>query len=76
MEEKTLEIIAEILQLDDSALQAGLDNAAIWDSLQRVEILFALEEEFEIQFSEKELAALTTPRRLCRAAAEKAGNPL
>ena len=72
MENKVAEIIAEILKLDKSDLMAQFDNKEVWDSLHRVEILFALEDEFEIQFSEEELTTLITPKKLYEAVLGKA----
>lgn len=72
MGNKVAEIIAEILKLDKNDLMAQFDNKEVWDSLRRVEILFALEDEFEIQFSEEELATLITPKKLYEAVLRKA----
>mgnify|MGYP002519503084 CR=1 FL=1 len=72
MKETILEIMTDILKLDEEALLKDFDNWEIWDSLLRVEILFAIEEEFDIQFSEEELVALNTPKKLCEATLRKA----
>lgn len=72
MENKVTEIIAEILKLDKSELLTQFDDQNVWDSLHRVEILFALEDEFDIQFSKEELAALITPKKLYEAVLRKA----
>ena len=72
MKESILEIMTDILKLDREALLADFDNREAWDSLLRVEILFAIEEEFDIQFDEEELAELVTPQKLCEATLRKA----
>lgn len=72
MKESILEIMTDILKLDQEALLADFDSQEIWDSLLRVEILFAIEEEFDIQFDEEELAQLVTPQKLCEATLRKA----
>lgn len=72
MEENVLDLIAEILKISREALQMGFDQKEIWDSMVRVEVLFALEDEFDIQFDEEELAALETPKKLYEAVLRKA----
>ena len=64
MGNKIIEIIAEILKLDVDALMIRFDDKTVWDSMQRVEIFFAIEDEFDMQFNEKELAILATPKKL------------
>lgn len=71
MTDRVLEIIAEILKIDGETLEQNIDNKEIWNSLQRVEVLFAIEDEFGIQFSEDALAELNTPRKLCNAAVQE-----
>ena len=71
MEQRLLEIMSEILKLDKETLLTGFDEKTIWDSLHRVEILFAIEDEFDISFDEDELKELDTPRKLSQAAMEK-----
>lgn len=70
MENKILEIIAEILKLDISEITKRINDKTVWDSLSRVEILFAIEEEYDISFSENELKEIDTPQKLVQAALE------
>ena len=72
MKDTILDIMTEILKLEKDALLNDFDNWEIWDSLLRVEILFAIEDEFDIQFSEEELVELNTPKKLCEATMRKA----
>ena len=71
MEDKILEIIADGIKINKEELLNNLDSKEIWDSLVRVEILFAIEEEFDIVFSEEELAEITTPAILYNAVLNK-----
>ena len=64
MEERVIDIMAGILKIDRQSLLNNLDSRDVWDSLHRVEIIFAMEEELDIQFSEEELANLLTPQTL------------
>jgi acyl carrier protein len=72
MKDSILEIMTDILKMEKDELLANFDSREIWDSLLRVEILFAVEEEFDIQFDEEELAELVTPQKLCEATLRKA----
>lgn len=67
MRERVLEIISKIIKIDRISLEERIDDKEIWDSLHRVEALFAIEDEFGIQFSESALVELDTPRKLCLA---------
>ena len=58
MKDSIIEIMTEILKIEKDELLENFDSREIWDSLLRVEILFAVEEEFDIQFDEEELAEL------------------
>jgi acyl carrier protein len=40
-----------------------------WDSLKHMEIIFALEDGFDVQFDESEFARLVSPRAICDAIA-------
>lgn len=72
MKDSIIEIMTEILKIEKDELLENFDSREIWDSLLRVEILFAVEEEFDIQFDEEELAELVTPQKLCEATLRKA----
>lgn len=75
MKERILAIVAEILKLEEEVLRENYGNKDIWDSVQRVEILFAMEDEFEVLFDEDELSALTTPQELSEAVLRKTVRP-
>ena len=46
-------------------------NLPNWDSLKHIEIMFALEEEFEIEFSENELAGLDSVSKIIDSVQDK-----
>lgn len=71
MEQRLTEIILEVLEIDEAALKERWDDAAVWDSLARVNILFIIEDEFDIFFAEQELKALVTPKALVEAVMRK-----
>lgn len=72
MRDRVLEIILEVLKIDQETLDKNMDSVEIWNSLQRVEVLFAIEDEFDIQFSEDALGTLDTPAKLCQAVEQEA----
>ena len=73
MEQQFINILAEVLKTSNEDLLVRFDDKTVWDSMQRVEVIFALEDEFGVQFSEAELAESTTPQRLCEALMKKVG---
>lgn len=73
MEEKIVEMMIEILGISKDALIDAIDSREIWDSLQKVEIVFSIEDEFEIELNENELANLSTPKKLIDTVIKKVG---
>mgnify|MGYP001007395922 CR=1 FL=1 len=72
MRDEIIKIIAQILKKDVSVIEAGLDDVNTWDSLNRVEIMFAVEEEYGITFEEEELPEISTPEKFIELAIKKA----
>jgi len=69
------EIEAEVLNILQTILRrqlAGLDGISRktvmgWDSLKHIEIMFALEDHFRLEFSESQLADLDTLEKIVEA---------
>jgi phosphopantetheine attachment domain protein len=72
MREEIIKIIAEILKKDVLEIEAGLDDVNTWDSLNRVEIMFAVEDEYGITFEEEDLPEISTPAKFIALAIKKA----
>lgn len=72
MKKTVLDIMLDILKLDQEQLLSRFNDKEVWDSMLRVEILFAIEDEFDIQFAEEELVELNTPEKLYEAVLRKA----
>ena len=72
MREEIIKIIAEILKKDVLEIEAGLDDVNTWDSLNRVEIMFAVEDEYGITFEEEDLPEISNPARFIELAIKKA----
>lgn len=59
MKETINEIIVEILELDaDNEEQMDREKNAEWDSIKHLEIIMAVEEEFDIRFSSVEVTKI------------------
>ncbi|MGY1773624.1 acyl carrier protein [Blastococcus sp. SYSU D00813] len=58
VEARVAEVLALVLELPQPpAAPLVREEVPDWDSLNHVEILFAVEETFEVSFSEEEMAA-------------------
>ncbi|MFT0531221.1 acyl carrier protein [Castellaniella hirudinis] len=57
VESAVVKIVSTVLK-EQISLEASRAALSTWDSLKHVEIMFALEDEFGIAFSEKELSDL------------------
>lgn len=66
IDDRILEVLHTVLRCDVTAhsSRATLLN---WDSLKNIELMFALEDEFSIQFDEDELATLDSVPTISRA---------
>jgi len=66
MENKVLEIVSNILQVDISSisLDTSMDNTPKWDSLKQMQIVIAIEEEFEVQISDDDLIEANSIHKL------------
>lgn len=64
MKEEIMEMMADILELSGNELSDNLDNCEIWDSLKKVEVIFAVEDEYDFAFDPEEIGAMKTPNDL------------
>ena len=60
MEEKVIEIITRILEVDleDVEMDTAIGDLPEWDSLHHLQIIAELQNEFEIKYSQEDLAEL------------------
>jgi len=58
--ERISAVVGEVLEIDDLVLEPGMTVADVegWDSVATVEIMVALEGEFDIHFRTGEMASL------------------
>lgn len=57
---KIIDIISDILGNVDVDISTSRHTTPEWNSLKHMEILFAIEEEFEIQYSVEEMTAISS----------------
>jgi len=57
MKERVLQVISQVMDvpIEQLTLNASVDTIEKWDSLQHMNLVLALEEEFNISFSDQEI---------------------
>lgn len=70
-EEKVIELISQVTDIPAADLKAHREEEKVWNSLQHVEVVFALEEEFGLTFAPEELARMTSVKAIADVLAEK-----
>lgn len=64
MKEKIIEIIAGVARKDKQEIAQSMSERRLWDSLLHVELVIALEAEFDVFFSQEEIAYIDTPEKV------------
>jgi len=66
MENKVLEIVSEILKVNISTISSktSMENMAKWDSLKQMQIIIAIEEEFDVKISDDDLVEANSIHKL------------
>ena len=69
MEEQVRRIMANILSVEQNQISGETSPLDIetWDSLRHMNLVLALEDEFEIEFQESTLSKLTSFNKVCAA---------
>ena len=55
IENKVIKVISKVLKIAVNK-DTTRKNCSKWDSLKHIEIIFSIEDEFEIEFTEEEMA--------------------
>lgn len=77
VEDKLLAVLSSILQVPRESLTLGSSRKTLeeWDSLKHMYVVLALEEEFNVEFSESDIATLGSASSLFEAIiAKTSGN--
>ena len=66
MENKVLEIVSEILKVNISTISSktSMENMEKWDSLKQMQIIIAIEEEFDVKISDDDLVEANSIHKL------------
>ena len=62
--EQVYDIISSIIGKDTDYIKANEDKPGLWDSLKRVEIVFSLEEQFDVMLSPEEIVEINTVKSI------------
>jgi len=71
MSEQILQIISGIAKKSAESLEATKTEQGLWDSLLHVELIFALEAEFNIFFEPEDIALIDTPEKVIEVVLKK-----
>lgn len=71
MEEKVLEILKNVLEIDNVDMNISASNCEKWDSMAQLNISVELEMEFGVTLEPDEIAALTSYNEIVRILKEK-----
>jgi len=74
MKEKILEIIGSVTNKSNQELEKDLANPNFCDSLQKVEIILSIEEEFNIFFDTEDLSEMISIESIIRLTEGKISN--
>ena len=75
MEEQVKQVMADILDLDPGSIDESTtqDNTETWDSLSQINLLVALEQEFNIAFEPAEVELLLSFQDILEVLEKKLG---
>jgi acyl carrier protein len=65
IENRVIEIVSLVLKSPVHS-ESSRDTQEQWDSLKQVEIIFALEDEFDLMFDEEALSTLNSVQKISR----------
>lgn len=71
MEEKVLEILSQVLELNNVDKSISYENCEKWDSMAQLNISVELEAEFDVSLEPDEIAALSSYENIIRVLKEK-----
>ena len=69
MKEKIIDLISDVLKIKKSniSLKTTMNKVEHWDSLKQMQIIIAIEDEFNIKFSEDNLSEANSVKKLIEA---------
>jgi len=73
MKEKAVGLMAEVAKKSSDEILECMDETKLWDSLLHVELIVALEAEFDVFFEQEEIAEMDTPNKVLEHLVSKVG---
>ena len=75
VEARLLDVLASILNVPRQTIGHDASRATLdeWDSLKHMHVILALEDDFKVEFSDREISELASASDLIRAIAAKTG---
>ena len=69
MKERVLRVVGQIMEVPESSLSldSSPDTVVEWDSLKHMNLVLALEEEFEVQFTDQQIVQMVSVSKILEA---------
>ncbi len=69
MKERVLHVVSQVMEVSESSLSldSSPDTVPEWDSLKHMNLVLALEEEFEVQFSDQQIVQMVSVSKILEA---------
>lgn len=64
MEAEIIAILSKIIKIPESELKKNREMENLWDSLSHVEVVFALEEKYGLEYTQEEIRMMRTIEKL------------
>ena len=74
MKNKIISIISKTTKKTDSEIYDNINEKGLWDSFTHLELILALEEEFNVMFDPEEIAEMLTAQLVVKAVEVKLQN--
>ena len=71
MKKKIVKILMQVTNIPEEELMEKADSTDLWESLTNVEIIIALEEEYEICFEQEEIAEMNSVNKIVQMVEKK-----
>lgn len=76
MDQQIKDVLATVLRIDATQINEDTTTESVesWDSLQHINLIVAIEEEFDVQFEDGEIINMTSFSAIKEAVAAKQGS--
>lgn len=76
MKDKVLSILSKVMQVDpaDLSIESSSETVATWDSLKHMNLILALEDDFDVQFTDTEIVEMLSVDQIIKTLERKCSN--